>query len=110
MKLNSGDLKIIIEKVLLEGETFSNTFGNNNNNSNQQPVQNQPGDVKVLQKAQATATQVNKASQRINTTTEFSGAFKNWFNGLGYKPDQNVVNINRVLQLVKKSLQELGYK
>jgi len=104
---------------LNEDQTFTNTFDQANSQQPttgqpqatpaQQPV-NQPADVKYLNNVQTKATQVTKAGSKINTTTEFSGAFKNWFSTLGYTPEGNVVTISRVLIFVKQALTELGYK
>ena len=106
--LKEGDLERMITKILFEDGTFTNTF-----DSNQQPTQqpvNQPSDVKTYSNVQTKATAANKAASRINTTTEFSGAFKNWFSSLGYKPENNTVTISRVQMLVKQAMTELGYK
>jgi hypothetical protein len=102
------------------GSTFNktttlNTSGSTVKNTNTSPTNttkpiSQPGDVNYLSKVSSQATTVNKAAQKINTTNEFSGAFKNWFSSLGYKPDNNQVNISRVTTLVKKAMTELGYK
>jgi len=64
----------------------------------------------IIGNIQTKATAANKAASRINTTTEFSGAFKNWFASLGYKPENNTVTISRVQQLIKQAMTELGYK
>lgn len=108
--LNGKDIQKMVESIIKESDTFTSTFTDDDNTKQPQQQTSQPADVNNLAKVQSKATNVNKASQRINTTVEFSGAFKNWFQSLGYKPDNSAVNINRVLTLVKKSMQELGYK
>ena len=112
-KINTSGLKMIIENVLKsvikEDGTFTDTFNSNQPVQPQKPA-NQPADVKTYGNVQTKATAANKAASRINTTTEFSGAFKNWFASLGYKPENNTVTISRVQMLVKQAMTELGYK
>ena len=106
IKLNEENLSYLIRRLVEADNTFVPTFNNNNN----QQQSNQPSDVKTLSNVQNKATSVNRAAGKINTTTEFSGAFKNWFQTLGYKPNDSTVSIARVQALVKKSMSELGYK
>jgi len=110
--LKEGDLERLITKMLFEDGTFTNTFDSNQTTQPVQPQRpvNQPADVKQYSNVQTKATAANKAASRINTTTEFSGAFKNWFASLGYKPENNTVTISRVQMLVKQAMTELGYK
>lgn len=76
----------------------------------QQQQAAQPSDVKALSKAGQTASSVRSASQRINTTTEFPEAFRVWFSGLGYKPDNPAISIAKVKVEVEKVLKQLGYR
>lgn len=123
--LITEEIKQIFEQINnVNEDTFSNTFNQtttaptvNTSNStapktNVQPKKQatQPGDVNYLSKVSNSATTVNKAAQKINTTNEFSGAFKNWFSSLGYTPENNQVSISRVMNLVKNTMTELGYK
>lgn len=110
MILNENDLKKLVLSILKEDDTFGSTFGNSTNDLTQKPQPQQPSDVKNLANVQSKATTVNKAASRINNTTEFSGAFKNWFSTLGYKPENSSVSISRVQQLVRQAMIELGYK
>lgn len=74
----------------------------------QQPAQ--PSDVKALSKAGQTASSVKSASQRINTTTEFPEAFRVWFSGLGYRPDNPAISIAKVKTEIEKVLKSMGYR
>ena len=78
------------------------------------PVTNQttsqPSDVRALGKATQTATSVQKAGQRINTATEFPEAFRLWFSGLGYKPDNPQISIAKVRTEIEKVMRNMGYK
>jgi len=76
----------------------------------QQPVAQQPSDVKALGKANQSATNVQNASRRINTATEFPEAFRIWFSALGYKPDNPAVSIMRVRTEIEKVMRSMGYK
>ena len=119
-----NDIKKLFENMkmlnpdftLNELDTFNPTYDNSSATFgvDSKPEQNtqatQPSDVKYLANVQNKATQVTKAGTKINTSTEFSGAFKNWFSTLGYTPEGNVVTISRVLIFVKQALTELGYK
>jgi len=70
----------------------------------------QPSDVKNLAKRSSVATSVNTAASKINTVNEFSGAFKNWFSSLGYKPDNNAISIGKTVSLIRQAMTELGFK
>lgn len=70
----------------------------------------QPSDVRALGKATQTATSVQKAGQRINTATEFPEAFRLWFSGLGYKPDNPQISIAKVRTEIEKVMRNMGYK
>ena len=76
-----------------------------------QPVApRQPSDVQSLNKATQTASSVQKASQRINTATEFPEAFRVWFQGLGYKPDNPAINIVKVKTEIERVMRSMGYR
>jgi hypothetical protein len=67
-----------------------------------------PYDVKNLEKAQQSATTVQSRAKAINNIQEFSGAFKSWFQTLGFKPGKISKTIIR--SEVEKILTDLGYK
>lgn len=70
---------------------------------------NTPSDVASVQRAAKSASGLGIANKRINTATEFSEAFKNWFSSLGYKPDNPAISSMKVITDVKKAMQELGF-
>lgn len=74
----------------------------------QQP--RQPSDVQTLNRANSNASSVQKASSRINTTTEFPEAFRLWFQSLGYKPDNQSITIMKVRTEIERVMRELGFK
>lgn len=82
----------------------------NQQQQQQQQVPKQPSDVKSLAKANQSASSVQTASKRINTTTEFPEAFKVWFSSLGYTPDNPAISIMKVRTEVERVLRELGFK
>lgn len=88
-------------------------FNNEQFNANglpTQPVQpaTLPSDVKTLGNVSQKASTINRAAKRIDTSTEFSGAFQNWFTGLGYTPQK--ISKSKVLMDITKVLNNLGYR
>lgn len=69
---------------------------------------NIPSDVKNLDIAQKGATTVISKSKAIDTPQEFSGAFENWFQNLGYKPGK--ISKSFIRTEIEKVLTTLGYK
>lgn len=69
---------------------------------------NIPSDVKNLNIAQKGATTVTSKSKAIDTPQEFPGAFKNWFQNLGYKPGK--ISKSFIRTEMEKILTSLGYK
>lgn len=67
-------------------------------------------DVVALNKATQTASGMQNKMTRINTATEFPQAFKSWFAGLGYKPENPAISTARVLTDIRKAMAEMGYK
>lgn len=67
-----------------------------------------PTDVTNLAKAQGAATGVALRAKNINNPQEFSGAFKAWFETLGYEPGK--IGKGVVRASVDKVLTDLGYK
>jgi hypothetical protein len=57
-----------------------------------------------------TAKGIQNKMSRINTATEFPQAFKQWFAGLGYKPENPAISTSRVLTDIRKAMAEMGYK
>lgn len=115
MKLTNNDLKTLVENIysniILEDDTFSNTFDNSQSQQQSQRTNNQlPSDSKTLQNVSQKAGAVNKAASRINTANEFGATFKNWFQTLGYNPGDGVATIARMQKLVRDAMIELGYK
>jgi hypothetical protein len=74
----------------------------------QQP--RQPGDVQSMNRALQTSSTMQKANQRINTATEFPEAFRVWFQGLGYKPDNPQISIMKVKTAVGDMMTQMGFK
>jgi hypothetical protein len=75
-----------------------------------QPQKPLATDVQSLNKATQTATGIQNKMSRINTATEFPQAFKLWFAGLGYKPENPAISTSRVLTDIRKAMAEMGYK
>jgi polyisoprenoid-binding protein YceI len=67
-----------------------------------------PADVANLSKAQSSASTVLSKAKTINTPQEFSGAFENWFQTLGFEPGK--LTKGTVRTLVDQVLTKLGYK
>lgn len=78
--------------------------------ANTQPQKPLATDVQALNKATQTASGVQNKMGRINTATEFPQAFKAWFAGLGYKPENPAISTSRVLTDIRKAMAEMGYK
>lgn len=76
----------------------------------QPAMPNQPSDVKTLGRATQNATTVQSASKRINTAMEFPEAFRVWFSGLGYKPENPAISIMKVKQVVGDMMMKMGFK
>lgn len=68
----------------------------------------QPSDVNTLANVTKTASSINSASKRIDSATEFSGAFQNWFGNLGYNPQK--ISKSKILMDITKVLNNLGYR
>ena len=73
-----------------------------------QPIAPAPSDVKTLSTVQQRASSANSAAKIIDNTTEFTGAFQNWFSTLGYTPQK--ISKSKVLMEVTKVLNNLGYR
>jgi len=103
-----------IDKIIAEVlDKFNEpSMGQNNAPQGQQQVQQprQPGDVQTLNRANQNASTVLSASKRINTTTEFPEAFRVWFSGLGYSPENPAISIMKVKTEVERIMKEMGYR
>jgi len=94
--------KIIKEEPVFKGNTTTKT--------------NIPSDVKNLDKAQSSSSIVKSKAKVINTTAELSGAFENWFKTLGFQPSDGEedgkykISKSTIMQKIKQSLDNLGYK
>ena len=60
--------------------------------------------------ADSTYKTIAPALKMINTPEKFKGAFKGWFQYLGFTPQAGNINIQRVRMDVEAALKELGYK
>jgi hypothetical protein len=60
--------------------------------------------------ADSTYKTIAPALKQINTPEKFAGAFKGWFQYLGYTPQANNITIQRVKMDVENALKALGYK
>jgi len=78
--------------------------------ANAQPQKPLATDVQALSKGMNTAKGIQSKMGRINTATEFPQAFKMWFAGLGYKPENPAISTSRVLTDIRKAMAEMGYK
>jgi hypothetical protein len=102
---NMNRIKKLIKEVLNEAPIFPSTTQTNI-----------PSDVKNLDKAQSSSSQVKAKAKVINTTTELSGAFENWFKTLGFQPSDGEedgkykISKSTIMQKIKDSLKNLGYK
>jgi hypothetical protein len=94
--------KIIKEEPVFKGNTTIKT--------------NIPSDVKNLDKAQSSSSQVKAKAKAINTTAELPGAFENWFKILGFQPldgeedGKYEISKSTIIQKIISSLKNLGYK
>ena len=79
-------------------------------NQAQPSAPKQPSDVQSLNRATQSASSVQRASSRINTTTEFPEAFRLWFSSLGYKPDNPAISIMKVKTEIDKVMKSMGYR
>lgn len=66
------------------------------------------GDVKTLNQVSNTSTSINNAAKRIDNSTEFSGAFQDWFSRLGYDPKK--ISKTKIISDIGKILTNLGYR
>lgn len=98
----------------LKEDSFPTSFDNTNNQEttdnsiNTDDLKN--GDAKNYNNVIQKSTSINKASNKINTSTEFPEAFKIWFTKLGYNPNNPSVTISKVTSDIRSIMQELGYK
>ena len=60
--------------------------------------------------ADSTYKMIAPALKQINTPEKFAGAFKGWFQYLGYSPQQGNMTIQRARMDVEAALKELGYR
>jgi hypothetical protein len=60
--------------------------------------------------ADSTYKTIAPALKQINTPEKFAGAFKGWFQYLGYTPQAGNITIQRVRMDVENTLKGLGYK
>jgi len=60
--------------------------------------------------ADSTYKNIAPALKQINTPEKFKGAFKGWFQYLGYTPQASNISIQRVKMDVEAALKELGYR
>ena len=74
----------------------------------QQP--RQPADVAALGRANKNAQGVTRTSKAINTEYEFPEAFRIWFQGLGYKPENPAISIMKVKTEVERVMKDMGYR
>lgn len=72
----------------------------------QAPTKPIPGDVAALGKTKSTS--LLSKSKNINNTNEFGPAFKQWFEDLGFQPGK--ISKSAILQIVSKTVTDLGYK
>jgi hypothetical protein len=60
--------------------------------------------------ADSTYKTIAPALKQINTPEKFAGAFKGWFQYLGYSPQAGNMSIQRARMDVENALKGLGYK
>jgi hypothetical protein len=60
--------------------------------------------------ADSTYKTIAPALKQINTPEKFAGAFKGWFQYLGYTPQAGNMSIQRARMDVENALKQLGYK
>jgi hypothetical protein len=63
-----------------------------------------------VQYADSTYKMIAPALKMINTPEKFAGAFKGWFQYLGYTPQAGNINIARVRIDVENVMKQLGYR
>jgi hypothetical protein len=95
--------KIIKEEPVFKGNTTTKT--------------NIPSDVKNLDKAQSSSSQVKAKAKAINNIAELPGAFENWFKTLGFQPldgeEDGKYKISKsqiITSITKVLVNKLGYK
>ncbi len=91
-------------KQLIKEEISKILTENNANPLNK----NIPSDVTNLDKAQKSSINVKDRAKDINNIEEFSLAFENWFEMLGFKPGE--ITKSSIRPAVEKALTKLGYK
>ena len=67
----------------------------------------QQPDVKYVDSTYKT---IAPALKQINTPEKFAGAFKGWFQYLGYTPQGANITIQRIKMDVESALKQLGYR
>ena len=67
-------------------------------------------DNKAYAKQMGMSYGVKSSGSRINTATEFPQAFKDWFAGLGYDPQNQAISTSKVLTDIRTAMAEMGYK
>lgn len=67
-----------------------------------------PIDVKTMKNVMK-GSYVELQKNKIDSVDEFKPAFKVWFQTLGFDPESNKINPNRVRHEVFEVLKELGY-
>ena len=90
------------EKDLQEQQPATTTT----NMAAQQKYAGQPD----VQYADSKYKMIAPALKMINTPEKFAGAFKGWFEYLGYSPQAGNINIARVRSDVEAVLKQLGYR
>ena len=60
--------------------------------------------------ADSTYKQIAPALKQINTPEKFAGAFKGWFQYLGYTPQGANITVQRIKMDVESALKQLGYR
>ena len=60
--------------------------------------------------ADSTYKTIAPALKQINTADKFAGAFKGWFQYLGYTPQAGNISIQRVRTDIENVMKQLGYR
>ena len=60
--------------------------------------------------ADSTYKLIAPALKQINTPEKFAGAFKGWFQYLGYTPQAGNITIQRVRMDIENVMKQLGYR
>ena len=63
-----------------------------------------------VQYADSTYKMIAPALKQINTPEKFAGAFKGWFQYLGYSPQAGNITIQRVRMDIENTMKALGYR